>query len=104
VALVCPSQGIDATNTNPCAQFQLNILGAVAEFERELITGRVNAGITAAKQRGVRLGRPIKTARYAEQVREFVQEGLSAADQHRAKRQDGLFRKEQREKNFRDGG
>ncbi len=35
VALVCPSQGIDTTESNPCAQFQLNILAAVAQFERE---------------------------------------------------------------------
>ena len=80
VALVVGSQGIDTTNANPCAQFQLNILAAVAEFERELITERVNAGIAAAKQRGVKLGRPEKTSRYAEQVRELVQQGLNAAE------------------------
>jgi DNA invertase Pin-like site-specific DNA recombinase len=64
VALVCPSQGIDTTNVNPCAQFQLNILAAVAQFERELITERVNAGLIAAKQRGVRLGRPVIKRRF----------------------------------------
>ena len=80
VALVCPSQGIDTTNANPCAQFQLNILAAVAEFERELITERVNAGIAAARQRGVTLGRPAKAARYGEQVRELVEQGLNAAE------------------------
>lgn len=80
VALVCPSQGIDTTNANPCAQFQLNILAAVAEFERELITERVNAGIAAAKQRGVKLGRPAKAARYAEQVRELVEQGVKTAE------------------------
>jgi len=53
VSLVCPSQGIDTTNANPCAQLQLNILAAVAQFERELITERVNAGLAAAKHRGV---------------------------------------------------
>ena len=31
---------------------------AVAEFERGLIRERVNAGLKAAKSRGVRLGRP----------------------------------------------
>ncbi len=30
VALVCPSQGIDKTASNPCAEFQINILAAVA--------------------------------------------------------------------------
>jgi DNA invertase Pin-like site-specific DNA recombinase len=31
---------------------------AVAEFERGIIRERVNAGLKAAKQRGVKLGRP----------------------------------------------
>jgi len=79
VALVCPSQGIDTTNANPCASFQLNILAAVAEFERELITERVNAGLAAAKQRGVRLGRPSKKAKYIAKVKELLEEGLGAA-------------------------
>jgi DNA invertase Pin-like site-specific DNA recombinase len=44
---VCTSQGIDTTNQNPAAQLQLNILCAVAQFEREIIRERVNAGIAA---------------------------------------------------------
>ena len=79
VALVCPSQGIDTTESNPCAQFQLNILAAVAQFERELITERVNAGLAAAKQRGVKLGRPTRHAKRREQVRSLLSEGASAA-------------------------
>jgi DNA invertase Pin-like site-specific DNA recombinase len=31
---------------------------AVAEFEREIIRERVNAGLAAARARGARLGRP----------------------------------------------
>jgi len=58
VALVCPSQGIDTSNSNPAAHLQLNILAAVAQFERELITERVKAGVKAARERGVKLGRP----------------------------------------------
>jgi hypothetical protein len=50
-----PTQGIDITDSNPCAEFQINILAAVAQFERELIIERVNAGIAASKQRGVKL-------------------------------------------------
>ncbi len=80
VALVCPSQGIDTTNANPCAQFQLNILAAVAQFERELITERVKAGVSAAKHRGVKLGRPSKWHRYIEPVRTMVFEGLKASE------------------------
>lgn len=58
VALVVPSQGIDTSSSNPAARLQLNILCAVAEFEREIIRERVNAGLAAAKARGVKLGRP----------------------------------------------
>ena len=79
VALVCPSQGIDTSNSNPAAQLQLNILAAVAQFERELITERVNAGVRAARERGVRLGRPSTTRAHVEQVRALVAQGLNAA-------------------------
>lgn len=80
VALVCPSQGIDTTESNPCAQFQLNILAAVAEFERELITDRVNAGIAAAKQRGTRLGRPSKRQQLINRIQPFLTQQRSAVE------------------------
>lgn len=79
VALVCPSQGIDTSNANPAAMLQVNVLAAVAQFEREIITERVNAGLKAAKQRGVRLGRPAKTQRHVGAVRAMAAEGLTAA-------------------------
>jgi len=79
VALVCPSQGIDTTASNPCAEFQINILAAVAQFERELIVERVKAGIRAAKVRGVKLGRPKTSAKYLELVGELVDNGHSAS-------------------------
>jgi DNA invertase Pin-like site-specific DNA recombinase len=80
VALVCPSQGIDTTASNPCAEFQINIFAAVAQFERELIIERVRAGIVAAKQRGTRLGRPRKNDRHFDHVRELIADGRNAAD------------------------
>jgi len=80
VAFVCPSQGIDTSNSNPAAQLQINILGAVAQFERELITERVKAGVNAAKERGVKLGRPEKHSGRIVQVRDMVAQGVSAAE------------------------
>ena len=71
-ALICPSQAIDTSNNNPAASFQLNILAAVAEFERSLTVERVNAGLRAAKQRGVILGRPSKNAKYLPRVIELL--------------------------------
>jgi DNA invertase Pin-like site-specific DNA recombinase len=38
----------------------LHVLGAVAQFERDLILERTKAGLQAAKRRGKRLGPPVK--------------------------------------------
>jgi DNA invertase Pin-like site-specific DNA recombinase len=55
------SDGIDpATSTG---RLMLNMLATLAEYERELITERVNAGIAAAKQGGTRFGRPLSDAK-----------------------------------------
>lgn len=58
IPLVCTSQGIDTSENNPCAKFQLDVLKAVCEFERNLIRERVNSGLAAARAKGVQLGRP----------------------------------------------
>jgi len=58
VPLIASSQGIDTSNDNPAGRLQLGVLMAVAEFERGIIRERVNIGISAAKARGVRFGRP----------------------------------------------
>jgi putative DNA-invertase from lambdoid prophage Rac len=79
VALVCPSQGIDTTDSNPCAEFQINILAAVAQFERELIVERVNAGLAAAKQRGVKLGRPNKRSAHAHAISDLLKLGRKSS-------------------------
>lgn len=51
------SDGIDpATSTG---RIMLNMLASLAEYERELIVERVNAGIAAARQSGTRFGRPV---------------------------------------------
>lgn len=48
--------GIDPAT--PAGRLMLGLLGSLAEYERELITERVRAGITAAKAAGTRFGRP----------------------------------------------
>jgi DNA invertase Pin-like site-specific DNA recombinase len=45
------------------------IFASIAEFERELIRGRVRSGLAAARAKGKRLGRPrlsVDSARIAE--------------------------------------
>ena len=78
-ALVCPGQGIDTSNTNPAAQLQVNILAAVAQFERELIVERIKAGVSAAKARGVKLGRPSRYEALLPRVRILCGEGKSVS-------------------------
>jgi putative DNA-invertase from lambdoid prophage Rac len=78
-ALICPGQGIDTSNTNPAAQLQVNILAAVAQFERELIVERIKAGVNAAKARGVKLGRPSKYGHLLPSILAMRERGLSVS-------------------------
>lgn len=48
--------GIDPATSS--GRLMLNVLATLAEYERELITERVNAGIAAVTQSGTRFGRP----------------------------------------------
>ena len=75
-ALVVPGQGIDTSAGNPAATLQLNILCAVAQFEREVIRERVNAGLAVAKAKGVKLGRPASLDRHQEKVAKLMAKGL----------------------------
>jgi DNA invertase Pin-like site-specific DNA recombinase len=49
----------DAIDTNTAGgRLTFHIMGALAEFERDLISERTKAGMAAAKARGVHVGRP----------------------------------------------
>ena len=78
-ALVIPAQGIDTSASNPASQLQLNILMAVAEFEREIIRERVNSGLRAARARGAILGRPSTLQNFVPQVRALLQAGANVS-------------------------
>jgi DNA invertase Pin-like site-specific DNA recombinase len=57
IAVRSISDGIDpATSTG---RLMLNMLATLAEYERELIVERVNAGIAASRAAGTRFGRPL---------------------------------------------
>lgn len=51
------SDAIDPSTS--AGRMMLNMLATLAEYERELIVERVNAGIAASRDRGVRFGRPL---------------------------------------------
>jgi DNA invertase Pin-like site-specific DNA recombinase len=76
VPLIASSQGIDTSNDNPAGRLQLGVLMAVAEFERGIIKERVNAGLAAAKARGVQLGRPTTISGRAAEIRKLKAKGL----------------------------
>lgn len=70
-------EGIDTTH--PGGRLLFQITGAFAEYERELIRSRTREGLAAARDRGVRIGRPPSltleqkaTARHLRQAGESV--------------------------------
>jgi DNA invertase Pin-like site-specific DNA recombinase len=56
VDLIVTDQGIDTST--PAGRLLFNVLGAIGEFELDLIRERTRAGLRAARKRGARLGRP----------------------------------------------
>ena len=56
VDLVVVDQAIDTST--PSGRLLFNVLGAIAEFERDLIRERTAAGVAAARRRGRHPGRP----------------------------------------------
>lgn len=59
VDFVSLTEAIDTST--PLGRAMFAIVGAIAEFERELIGERVRAGVAKARASGKRLGRPRKT-------------------------------------------
>jgi DNA invertase Pin-like site-specific DNA recombinase len=65
IAEQCQSLGVDLVSlrqnidtTLPAGRLTFQILGAVAEFEREMLRERVKAGMAQARRTGKRMGRP----------------------------------------------
>ena len=56
IAFVSLSDNLDLSTAS--GRLMFNIIGAMAEFERELIQERVRAGIRNARAKGRRIGRP----------------------------------------------
>jgi DNA invertase Pin-like site-specific DNA recombinase len=56
IDFVSYTEGVDTTT--PTGQLLFHIVGAVAQFERDLIAERVRAGMAHARSLGKRIGRP----------------------------------------------
>jgi putative DNA-invertase from lambdoid prophage Rac len=76
VPLICTSQGIDTSGDSPVGKLQLGVLMAVAEFERDIIRERTVAGLEAARERGVTLGRPPTLKRRKAEVTKLKAAGV----------------------------
>jgi DNA invertase Pin-like site-specific DNA recombinase len=66
--------------TTSAGRLMFNVIGAMAEFERDIISERVKAGLRNAKAKGTQLGHPSPTPitkRLIERVRELGKQGQS---------------------------
>ncbi|MFB2573027.1 recombinase family protein [Micrococcus sp. IITD107] len=83
VAVRSLADGIDPSTRE--GRLMLNLMATFAEYERELIQERVQAGVDAARARGVKIGRPApdpaKVARNLRTVQHLINaEGLGVVE------------------------
>lgn len=69
--------GVDLTS--PAGKMTMQVLGAVAEFERDLLIERTQSGLKRAKAEGKRLGRP-EAVKTTEQVQSLKAQMLSQSE------------------------
>lgn len=68
----------DLDTSSPTGKLVFHVIGAVAEFERDIIRERVKAGLENARRKGKRLGRrPVLTPYQKEKIQELKAQGLS---------------------------
>lgn len=65
--------GVDLTS--PAGKMTMTVLAAVAQFERDLLIERTQAGLERAKAEGKALGRPVKAS--SEQVQALKERNMS---------------------------
>jgi DNA invertase Pin-like site-specific DNA recombinase len=58
IQFIAKNQGFDTRQEVPTNRLLLPIMTAVADFDREMMSERVKAGLDAARGKGVQLGRP----------------------------------------------
>jgi len=78
VAFVSLTEAFDLTTTTGRAM--AGMVAVFAEFEREIRSERVRAGIEQARREGRHLGRPPTAALRADEVRELAADGLSKSE------------------------
>jgi len=56
IDFICKTEPIDTTSAS--GELIFHIFGAIAQFERQLITERINLGLDRARKQGKHIGRP----------------------------------------------
>src|SRR5262249_17291248 len=74
IEFVSLHEGVDTSKPN--GRLVFGIFASIAEFERKLICERVRSGLTAARARGRRIGRP-RTNVDAEKIAQLRASGAS---------------------------
>jgi putative DNA-invertase from lambdoid prophage Rac len=75
VGFVSLTEALDLTT--PTGRAMAGLLAIFAEFEREILPERTQAGLAHARQNGKRLGRPATAAVYADEIRKLHRIGVS---------------------------
>jgi putative DNA-invertase from lambdoid prophage Rac len=78
VGFVSLTEALDLTT--PAGRAMAGLLAVFAEFEREILSERVRAGLEHARQNGQRLGRPRTASLHADQVRKLYRAGISKSE------------------------
>ena len=78
VGFVSLTEALDLTT--PAGRAMAALLAVFAEFEREILSERVRAGLAHARQNGRRLGRPITATLHANQVHKLHRSGVSKSE------------------------
>ena len=78
VGFVSLTEALDLTT--PTGRAMAGMLAVFAEFEREILSERVRAGLAEARLKGQRLGRPTTAARKSADVRKLFRQGISKSE------------------------
>jgi DNA invertase Pin-like site-specific DNA recombinase len=78
VRFVSLTEGLDLTT--PAGRAMAGLLAIFAEFEREILRQRTQAGLAQARLNGKRLGRPKTAAQHATEIRKLHRFGISNSE------------------------
>ncbi len=71
--------GSVAVSARPAGKMTMNVINAVAQFERDLLIERTNAGLRRAKSEGTKLGRPALTSSQRAEIISALEDGQKVA-------------------------